>query len=324
MIYLIIALIALLVFFSIVMLLKPVSMEEDMAKRRMRSIKGEKSSTELIRKYLRRKKNDSDQELKDSTFKTAAERLEKLTAKQKKQLPDAAAERKPLSRNDADITKLLALAQIDISTGTFNLLRIFLGLCVGLLVFLICKKTQLFEPSMTLLLTVMFFLGGTLLPKTILVNSVKKRREQILLTMTDTMELLALTVESGLGYDSAIMKIWESDKSPAMQELVRTMEDINHGMTKFDAYQSLSARCDLEEMTMFANNMSQADLLGVPIIDVLKAQAETLRQSRRRRAETLINKAPVKMLLPMILFIFPAIFIVLLVPGILNILEYLA
>ena len=316
-----IILIAVLVFFAVVMLFKPVSMDEDMAKRRMQNIKGEKSASAFVRKLLRN--NEQKPKVKDSAFKTVAERLEKITSTNKKAAePDT--NRKPLSKNDADITKLLALNQIDISTTTFNLLRILLGIAVGLIVYILLKRANLVETKMLYLMTFMFFLGGTLLPKTILVNAVKRRRDQILLSMTDTMELLALTVESGLGYDAAIMKIWESDKSPAMQELVRTMEDITHGMTKADAYQSLSARCDLEEVTMFANNMSQADALGVPIIDVLKAQAETLRQARRRRAETLINKAPVKILLPMILFIFPAIFIILLVPGVINILEYLA
>lgn len=107
-----------------------------------------------------------------------------------------------------------------------------------------------------------------------------------------------------------------------MQELIRTIDDINHGMSRHDAYQSLAARCDVDEMSLFANNMAQADAMGIPIVNVLKAQADALRTARRRRAETLIQKAPVKMLLPLVLFVFPTILIILVGPAVINFMRY--
>lgn len=99
--------------------------------------------------------------------------------------------------------------------------------------------------------------------------------------------------------------------------------DIRHGISKRNAYTGLAARCDIRELTAFLNAMLQAEELGVSIKSVLKTQAELLRDARKQKAEERALKAPVTMLMPMVIFIFPVIFIVLLGPAAMNMMEML-
>jgi len=231
---------------------------------------------------------------------------------------------RPLNKTDLEIKKLLAVAGINISMATFLFFRVAIGILMAVVVFTggtVLLGDQL-NSGQLLFASAVGFLAGSLLPKTILRSSAKKRRAAIVSSLTDTIDLIAISVEAGLGYDAAIMNIWQKNKSPAMQELVRTIGDINHGMSRHDAYQSLAARCDVDEMSLFANNMAQADAMGIPIVNVLKAQADALRTARRRRAETQIQKAPVKMLLPLVLFVFPTILVILIGPAVINFMRY--
>lgn len=233
--------------------------------------------------------------------------------------------KKPLTKNDREIKKLFAVANVNISMFTFTVLRAVFGALLGgpCLVLGFLLKPSDFPVYLVPAFAVGMFLAGTLLPKAILRMSANNRRTAIVSSLTDTIDLIAISVEAGLGYDSAILNIWKENKSPAMQELVRTIEDINYGMSRRDAYLSLAARCDVDEMSLFSNNMVQADTMGISIVNVLKAQAEALRVARRRRAETLVQKAPVKMLFPLVFFVFPTMLLVLLGPAIINIEKYL-
>ncbi len=186
----------------------------------------------------------------------------------------------------------------------------------------VLHRTGLDAPAVRLL-PAASFAGGTLLPAVIRRRRERKRREAVVSSLTDAIDLIAVSVEAGLGYDAAIINIWKEDRSPAMQELMRTIGDIGHGMSRHDAYHAMAARCGSEEITMFAGNMLQADAMGVPVTQVLKNQAEALRASRRRRAEEQVQKAPVRMLLPLVLFVFPNMLLVLLGPAMIRILTYM-
>ena len=141
--------------------------------------------------------------------------------------------------------------------------------------------------------------------------------------MPDSMDLLVISTAAGLGFDASVMRISEHDNSPIIQELKIVMSDVQHGIAKRDAYMAMVDRCDVSEVTAFVNAILQADELGVPIADVLREQARTLRENRKLRAEEKANKAPVKMAIPLVLCIFPSIFIILLGPAILKIKEVL-
>ena len=141
--------------------------------------------------------------------------------------------------------------------------------------------------------------------------------------MPDTMDLLAISTTAGTGFDASIMKISEHDNSSFIQELRIVLNDIQHGISKKEAYKALVDRCETSEITSFASAVIQADELGIPISEVLKEQADTLRENRRIRAEEKANKAPVKMVLPLVLCIFPSIFIILLGPALMSIYDVL-
>lgn len=251
---------------------------------------------------------------KDETIKKFAEWVNSHSTQYSK---------KKLTKDDNEVKKMLAVANVNISLATFSIFRIALGIVFAFITYVIAVtvlREQLGD-FMVLALAGAFGLLGTLAPKEILKGLAKRRRQEIVKSMSNCIDLLAVSVEAGMGYDQAILRIWERDKSPAMQEIVRTMLDINHGLTRQEAYSALAARCGVDEMSQFANNMAQADNLGISIVNVLKAQAEALRDARRLRAETFIQKAPIKLTLPLVLCIFPAIFVVVLAPALVSLSE---
>ena len=311
-----IIIIVVLVFIAVVLLLKPMSRADEDASRRMDEIKRGVRRPPKQKKWTLLFKKDATMESKPLSTRVAEAINDFLSPYNRK---------KPLTKNDREIKKLFAVANVNISMFTFTVLRAIFGALLGgpCLVLGLLLIPSNYPVYLVPAFAGGMFLAGTLLPKAILRMSANHRRTAIVSSLTDTIDLIAISVEAGLGYDSAILNIWKENKSPAMQELVRTIEDINYGMSRRDAYLSLAARCDVDEMSLFANNMVQADTMGISIVNVLKAQAEALRVARRRRAETLVQKAPVKMLFPLVFFVFPTMLLVLLGPAIINIQKYL-
>lgn len=311
-----IVMIVVLVFTAIVLLLKPMSRADEEATARLEEIKrGERRppKKKKLSKLFSKPADGSEPVPLTSRIAEAVNAFIKPSSRNV-----------PLNKNDMEIKKLLAVANINISMATFAFFRMAIGSLLAALI--LGLGTILFKGAFTtkqlMFGVVAGFLAGTLLPKTILRSNATRRRTAIVSSLTDTIDLIAISVEAGLGYDAAIMSIWQKNKSPAMQELSRTIEDINYGMSRHDAYQSLAARCDVDEMSLFANNMAQADAMGIPIVNILKAQADALRVARRRRAEMQIQKAPVKMLLPLVLFVFPTMLVILIGPAVLNFMRY--
>jgi tight adherence protein C len=133
------------------------------------------------------------------------------------------------------------------------------------------------------------------------------------------MDLLALSMEAGLGFTLAIEKVVQKgSKSELNREFSRLLRDIKMGLTMRDALRGLATRTDMYEIRSFATALIQADTLGTPLAEVLQTQAEIRRTERFQRAEKLAQEAPVKMLFPLLFFIFPAVFIAILTPIILQ------
>lgn len=312
-----ITVISVLIFTTVVLLLKPFTFAQKDAINRLNGIKNE------LRGNRRPKRMSFISNLFAPKDKSVTEKAS--IGKRFAEAVDATIKdgnpRKPLTKDDKDVLKLLAVADVDISVWTFTLIRLAIGLLMAVIAFAanMVFFAAYFGTAYSFLFSLVFGMMGTLLPKTLLRMMAEKRRNAIVSSLTDTIDLLAISVEAGLGYDAAIMSIYENNKSPAMCELVRTMEDINFGMSKKDAYTSLAARCNSEEVSMFANNMAQADALGVSIVNVLKSQAKALRTARYRKAEAQIQKASIKMTLPLVLCVFPNMFLILLGPAVYNI-----
>ncbi len=165
-------------------------------------------------------------------------------------------------------------------------------------------------------------IGGVLgyyFPRLWIGQEITKRQAEIRKAMPDALDLLTICVEAGLGFDAAmsnVAKKWENQLSLAF---ARAIKEIQLGKVRRDALKSMSDRIDLPEMTSFVAAIIQSEQLGVSMAKVLRIQAEQMRMKRRQYAEELAHQAPVKMLLPMIAFIFPSIFIVLLTPAIITI-----
>lgn len=146
-------------------------------------------------------------------------------------------------------------------------------------------------------------------------QTIKIRQKQIVRAMPFVIDLLTLSVEAGVDFMSALQRAIERrEMDPLTEELIRVNHEIQLGTSRRDALRNLAKRCDLADMRSFAFALIQADELGVSIGTMLRVQADQIRQKRFERAEKLANEAPVKMLGPLLLFIFPAVFIVLLGP----------
>lgn len=162
-------------------------------------------------------------------------------------------------------------------------------------------------------------LGGALLgfflPVMLLSSRVKRRQNIILKAMPDALDLLTVCVEAGLGFDQAMQKVsekWENELSLAFE---RVIQEVRLGKLRREALRDMSDRMDIADMTSFVAAIIQADQLGVSMGKVLRIQSDQMRMKRRQRAEKKAHEAPVKMLIPMAFLIFPAIYIVLLGPA---------
>jgi tight adherence protein C len=166
-------------------------------------------------------------------------------------------------------------------------------------------------------------LGGYIVPEFWLGGRVRKRQHLILLQIPDALDLLTISVRAGLGFDGALGKVVEKLKGPLTDEFRRGLAEIRVGKSRRDALRDIIPRTDVPALTNFIGAIIQAEQLGVSISKVLQVQSEQLRIERRQRAEEQAAKAPIKMLFPLVGCIFPSLFIVILGPAIILIIQNL-
>lgn len=172
-----------------------------------------------------------------------------------------------------------------------------------------------------LLLTVLagaVFLAG---PDAILNRKVEERQFEIRKRLPDVMDLLVISVEAGLGFEQALDRTISAVPGPLTDEFSRMLGETRAGSTRADAMRALDARTNIPEIRSFVLAILQADTFGVSIGRVLRAQADEMRIKRRQLAQERAQKAPVKMLLPMVFCIFPALFVIVLGPAALQITD---
>lgn len=173
----------------------------------------------------------------------------------------------------------------------------------------------------TLTVLTVGFIGGFAsagLPELLLRQRQTERQARIVRALPDVLDLLTVSVNAGLGFDSALMKVTDKMQGPLPSELGQVLHEIKMGVARRDALKALADRTGVEDLRAFVSTIIQADQLGVSISKVLRLQSESLRQRRRQRAEEMALKAPIKMLFPLVFFIFPTLFIVLLGPAFLQ------
>jgi len=177
-------------------------------------------------------------------------------------------------------------------------------------------------PSIFRLATlVLFAMLGYTIPSQQVNSMAVRRQKAIRKQLSDVMDLLTISVEAGLGFDAAIAQVVKNVPGPLSEELARLLQEVQIGVSRTDGFRHLGERTDVTELQGFVLSMIQADLFGVSVANVLRAQSKELRLKRRQRAEEIAQKIPVKLLFPMIFMVLPALFIIILGPGAIHIYE---
>ncbi|HZP26266.1 MAG TPA: type II secretion system F family protein [Dehalococcoidia bacterium] len=159
---------------------------------------------------------------------------------------------------------------------------------------------------------------GYMLPRMWLKSRVGKRQKQVLRALPDALDMITTCVEAGLGLDAALARVAERTEGPLGKELSETLREIAMGRLRRDALTEMGDRTGVEDLIMFVGAITQAEQLGVGITQVLRVQSEQMRVRRRQRAERAAHEAPVKMMIPLVFFVFPAFLVVILGPAIIE------
>jgi tight adherence protein C len=219
------------------------------------------------------------------------------------------------------IEQKLILAGEPITVNAFIMMRL---ICAGLffsLPLLLVYGGGMKIGMVSLGLIGAFGLVGIMLPGMWLSSRVSQRQHQIIKTLPDAFDLITTCVEAGLGLDAALARVAEKVEGAFADELSRTLRDIGLGKMRSEALRELSDRTGVPDLTTFVNAVIQAERMGSSVGQVLRVQSEQLRTRRRQRAEEQAYKAPVKMIFPLVLCIFPTLFIVILGPAAITIMQ---
>jgi tight adherence protein C len=175
--------------------------------------------------------------------------------------------------------------------------------------------------ALTVLMAVVLTGVAYVVPELLLYSRGQERQKAIALELADTLDQMTIAVEAGLGFESAMARAGRNGRGPLAQELVRTLQDIAVGQPRREAYLALAERTSVPDLRRFIRAVVQADAYGVSIADVLRTQAQEMRLKRRQRAEEKAMQIPVKVIFPLILCILPTLFIVLLGPAAMDIVD---
>ena len=198
-----------------------------------------------------------------------------------------------------------------------------LSVIAGLLITFLLTQNMNLRLVQRLLVVLLGGLTGAGLPILILNSKIRERQRKIKRQLPEFLDLLCVSVQAGLSFDGAVSKILGRMTGPLIDEFKRMQSDVNLGMNRQYALTQIARRCDIEEMYLFTTSVIQSEKLGTSMSRTLKLQSDNIRERHRQFVKSEAMKAPVKIIFPMVLFIFPSIFVVLLFPAILSLIKTL-
>ncbi len=221
-----------------------------------------------------------------------------------------------------DTEKKMELAgnPVRMDAATFLASRfIVAALFGGFLIIIFVVSPRTWSLGAMALVVILFTILGFAFPQLWLQSKINGRQREIRKAMPDAMDLLTVCVEAGLGFDAAMSKVAEKWENQLSLAFARSIREVALGKTRRETLRDMADRIGIGEMTSFVAAIIQSEMLGVSLAKVLRIQSDQMRLKRRQRAEEEAHKAPIKMLLPMGLLIFPSIMIILMVPAIFQI-----
>lgn len=213
------------------------------------------------------------------------------------------------------VEKQLRLAGLSISPENFLFYK------KAIMVLIIVVSAFIAIITKTIFFILIGLLIALLIPNLYLNSKVKSHQQGIRDQLPDAMDLLGVCIESGLSFDASLLKVSERMEGPFIEELLKLYRQIQMGVPRGDALKNMANSSEIPELKTFIAALAQATQLGIPMNNIMKVQSETLRETRMQMAREKGQKAPVKMLLPMVGLIFPVLFIVILGPVVINIMS---
>lgn len=302
-------------FFSIITLvLYPYGERHDLVRRRISVILNQNKTKDVLDEEL-------NKPLSERFLRPALKVISAQFSRFLPQNPDANSSTKRKLQSDK-LKKMLHQAGVGMSISEYSFFRFIIIAIAGALCGLLSFSLGFGIRSV---LGILFgFYAGYTLMRFHLTSKISKRRRLMEQQLPDILDLLSINVEAGLGFEQALSHVIAHFDGPIVDELMITSREMTMGRPRREALTLLADRCDLDDMRSFVGAIVQAENLGISIKNVLRTQALAMRASRRSKVQEKAMKISVKILLPMVAFIFPVIFIVLMGPAAVKIYEMFA
>lgn len=216
-------------------------------------------------------------------------------------------------------TKLIKAGKYDTNVVNFATARIFSAIAFPLVFILIGVTLLELTLEDAVMYSVLLAFLGYIFPVVRLNRQIEDRQKEVFRSLPDTLDLLTICLEAGMGINEALNKVVEKTKPNALRdEIDRTLREIQLGNPRLQALRDMSKRIDLKELSSVIISIIQAEQMGTSLAKTLKVQSEIIRDIRWQKAQEMAQKAPVKMIIPIALFIFPTIFVVIFGPLVIN------
>lgn len=285
-------------------------MREDRVRKRIFNLAGSAKKVDVIEEELSKPLSER---LIKPFIKALSEKMNKIKSKNQHSKSSTN------SQQSLKLKKMLRQAGLSIGVNEYILIRLFVIVGAGVFMGMICLSLGFGIRSA--LGGILGIYAGYVIMRFSLTSKISTRRKSMEQQMPDVLDMLSVTVEAGLGFEQALLKVIEHFEGSLIDELNITYREMTMGRSRRDALILLGERCEFEEVKTFSSSIVQAEKLGISIKNVLHTQAASMRTARRNKLEEKAMKLSVKILIPMVCLIFPVLLIVLMGPAAVKIIS---